>query len=294
MREIYTMATKKRSTLNYVPTNQNTLICTIGRMNPPTPGHLFIVRRLLTTATSLGVDEVYVFLSSARDGKNPLICNDEQKTYILQKMIDSLKQKMMVEDPSTFGNIDRIRVVLECSEKSPVMGAYAKISEMATANESEKVHVFITLGEDRDSIKLKIDNAIIRTNYLPRPGMEDQLSDTTAKPVTDIGSMSASLVRKLVKEGNKDQFMEIYSEYLSPTDAETLYEWIDEGIKIPEKVAKSATKKEPASPSAKKTRRVATNPLIEPRIGTRSRSLFRVRSRSRSRSKSRSNSKSPK
>jgi len=234
-----------------IATNKNTLICTVGRMNPPTPGHLFIIRRLLSNAVELGVDEIYVFLSSSQDNKNPLVCDETQKKHILQKMVQSLKRKMGEESPEHKSAISDIRVMIECCEKSPVVGLFEKIYEKTTALPSELIHIYITLGEDRESIKFKVEGTVFHKDYLPRPGMENALADENAtkhatenatEPTVDIGSMSASLVRKIVQEGNKDRFESVYSDYLSTTDMDDLYKWIDTGLKKPPKSPKTRPK----------------------------------------------------
>ena len=49
--------------------NSNTLIFTVGRMNPPTPGHLELIREMLTMAKAKNIKQVYIFLSETRGPK---------------------------------------------------------------------------------------------------------------------------------------------------------------------------------------------------------------------------------
>ena len=53
-------------------TDKNALIFTIVRMNPPTPGHLFVIKQLIEKAVELNISTVYVFLSKTQhnDTKN--------------------------------------------------------------------------------------------------------------------------------------------------------------------------------------------------------------------------------
>jgi len=59
------------------------LIFTIARMNPPTPGHFALIKKMLEEAIQYGVKKVHIILSSKTDRiKNPL--EAEEKKYILE------------------------------------------------------------------------------------------------------------------------------------------------------------------------------------------------------------------
>lgn len=50
-----------------------TIIFTIGRMNPPTPGHMGLVKNLIERAIQFGENKVGIILSHTVDSeKNPL------------------------------------------------------------------------------------------------------------------------------------------------------------------------------------------------------------------------------
>jgi hypothetical protein len=57
--------------------NSNTLIFTVGRMNPPTPGHLELISEMLTMAKAKNVKQIYIFLSETRGPKDPISCADK-------------------------------------------------------------------------------------------------------------------------------------------------------------------------------------------------------------------------
>jgi hypothetical protein len=57
--------------------NSNTLIFTVARMNPPTPGHLELIREMLTMAKNKGIKQVYIFLSEKQGAKDPISCADK-------------------------------------------------------------------------------------------------------------------------------------------------------------------------------------------------------------------------
>jgi len=61
--------------INYTP--DNTFIFTFVRMNPPTPGHLLLIKNLIDKALQVGSEKAYIITSSSMDGKNPLPCSRE-------------------------------------------------------------------------------------------------------------------------------------------------------------------------------------------------------------------------
>ena len=52
------------------PENLNTIIFTIARMNPPTPGHLSLITYLIKEAVRLNVPKVFLILSKTNNS-NP-------------------------------------------------------------------------------------------------------------------------------------------------------------------------------------------------------------------------------
>ena len=88
--------------------SSDTFIFTIGRMNPPTPGHLKLIQTLMITAVILNIPEVFVYLStSTKDNDNPIKCehkldvfgrNDEEYVDGVTTLINSTKH-IMVTSP---------------------------------------------------------------------------------------------------------------------------------------------------------------------------------------------------
>jgi hypothetical protein len=46
-------------------------------MNPPTPGHLVLIKTLIDKAIELGSEKAYIITSSSMDGKNPMPCSSD-------------------------------------------------------------------------------------------------------------------------------------------------------------------------------------------------------------------------
>ena len=101
--------------IEYTP--DNTFIFSFVRMNPPTPGHLVLVKNLIDKAIELGSEKAYIITSSSLDGKNPMPCSSDTipkpknkadgaimesmsadaiyKSQILEEMIDAYKRELI-------------------------------------------------------------------------------------------------------------------------------------------------------------------------------------------------------
>jgi hypothetical protein len=76
--------------IDYTP--NNTFIFSFVRMNPPTPGHLDLIKTMIDIAIKFDVEKIYVITSSSVDGKNPLLCSSETIPTPKTKA-DTLRQK---------------------------------------------------------------------------------------------------------------------------------------------------------------------------------------------------------
>ena len=216
-----------------IATKENALVCTVGRMNPPTPGHMKLVRRLIATAVELNLDEVQVFLSSNnKDNKNPLICEEDKKRF-LEKMTESMQSKL--SDPAK-----SVHVKFECFA-NPVVAIFGKIKEKKDALSEDPVHIFMTLGEDRDSISSSLikkpdPRVKMHEDLLPRSGMTERIESLTSATETPMASseedasISGTYVRGLVESDNLEVFEKVYSNYLLPGEARELFFSIKSGM----------------------------------------------------------------
>ena len=97
----------------------DSFIFSFVRMNPPTPGHLQIIKALIDKAIELNSEKVYIITSNSMDGKNPLPCSESTipkpktkpdgpimgellshhglvyKSSILEEMITNFKQRLI-------------------------------------------------------------------------------------------------------------------------------------------------------------------------------------------------------
>ena len=98
--------------------DNNTFIFTLARMNPPTPGHLYLVRRLIQEAIDKNITNVYVILSKTNDNnENPISCPEKINVLgnfddISKTMINSEKERMINNtiDAETKAKIQNIKV----------------------------------------------------------------------------------------------------------------------------------------------------------------------------------------
>lgn len=106
--------------IDYRP--ENTVVFTLARMNPPTPGHLHLIRRLIEEGIARNAERVYVILSKTNDNnENPIPCSEKLNVLgtpedISKTMIRSLKEKMKSEsdDQELKHKIDNIVVQTMC------------------------------------------------------------------------------------------------------------------------------------------------------------------------------------
>ena len=250
--------------VDYTP--DNTFIFSFVRMNPPTPGHLELIKTMIDKAIDLGVDKAYVITSSSLDGKNPLPCSSYSipkaknksdaailtnmsqsdliyKSTILDKMISTYKEILANSETDIIKKqlIEKFNVIVICSTGSPFGFIYNVIKNDFIDKDITKINMFFIVGRDRadfldtivDNFKTKEYIKSINGMILEREGM-DALKTTGMgeRTIADINpsEYSASFVRGLVKGNKREDFEQVYSQYLSPEDIEKLYETIKIGM----------------------------------------------------------------
>lgn len=250
--------------IDYTP--NNTFIFSFVRMNPPTPGHLVLIKTMIDKAIDLGVDKAYIITSSSLDGKNPLPCSSSSipkaknksdaailnnmsqtdliyKSAILDKMISSYKTQLANSETDSTKKlqIENFNIIVICSTGSPFGFIYNVIKNDYIDKGIPKINIFFIVGRDRaDFLDTIVDNfrtkdyvKSINGMILEREGME-ALKNTGMgeRSITDINpsEYSASFIRGLVKNNKSEDFEKIYNLYLSPEDIKKLYETIKIGM----------------------------------------------------------------
>ena len=257
--------------------NENTIIFTISRMNPPTPGHLLLIQKLIEEAIRQNVEKVFVILSKTTDNiQNPIAC--QEKINILAEnigpnMVVGLKNQMKMElerqelEPSVLENnkskIDSIEVIFLCVGQDQLTPIDPLVDIIRNYFRTENLNLFMIIGDDRAEFLDTIANIFLFQNeiiksvdgqILAREDMDSfkglSKEDLTKLDISTvpISAFSASFVRKLVKQGLKDKFDDVYREYLTPDKIDHLYKKIADGLLNPE------SKKEPESKSEAKAK----------------------------------------
>ena len=235
--------------------NDNTIIFTSSRMNPPTPGHLLLIQRLIEEAIKQSVSDVYVILSkSDADNKNPIICTNKvillEQSRTADDMTTALKRQMTRDMPHLAREIAMVRVHYRCvlpEQPSPFTQVGSLIDEYLRAGKTD-LNLFMIVGDDRRDTIDKIADSYYFKNpqinsmnglVLMREDMESfkEMSEAIMKTI-DISTIpqsafSASFIRNFVKYGLHEKFHQIYAPYLSPDKIDGLYGEMVDGLRKP-------------------------------------------------------------
>lgn len=234
--------------------NDNTIIFSIARMNPPTPGHMFLIETLIREAIDKNVNDVYIILSKTNDNQDdPIPCPEKINVLsneTLKSMIYSLKQKIIIEaseNVELISKIERINVHTICVPEVPRATPFTPLLPIISAKESiPNINLILIIGDDRKNMADSITdfffkwpnifsvNAII----LPREEMSEYKAlskdpsklDSLVISEVPINAMSASFVRNIVRNKRRDKFSELYEPWLAVELIYGLYENIQEGI----------------------------------------------------------------
>jgi hypothetical protein len=189
------------------------MVFTIGRMNPPTSGHMGLISVLMELARKNNLDNIGIVLSPSEDNKNPLSC-DRKKEYIME----------MISNMSNMSNMSNIIPNIICKETGfPMSNIYELLKISGLDNNSK---MLLIIGEDRANAFNWLKN------YFP-----NLVIDALDRPE---GAMSATKIRGFVSDKNENAFNESYAVILQPNRIEELYNDISLGL---EKYAKPSTKK---------------------------------------------------
>jgi nicotinic acid mononucleotide adenylyltransferase len=180
---------------------ENTIIIGIGRMNPPTTGHMLIFKDMINMALTNNLTQINFILSSTEDSKkNPLTC--DRKRYLLldttinNSIIDTVKEQMIAENTANQEKITNMKVNIICSPrtKSPIPDAFYQILR-EYGYPREGIKIILVIGKDRENefnwlVKNK-NPPIEMEQYILERGPED---------------ISATEIRNYAINGDKEGF----------------------------------------------------------------------------------------
>lgn len=285
-------------------TNENSVIFTITRMNPPMPGHLGLVKLLILEAIQKKVNHVYVCLSKTHDKNNPILCDMKKKLLgdadVVggMTMINSLK-RIMSDDPENSrikAEIEQIKVHLICvaeDESSPFIPIQKVVANKISAQKDviDSINLFLVVGDDRADMLERINRNFSSWEHVNKPalgrlvirkGMNNYIQQTETQAgidalnvaeITRDEGWSGTMIRNIVRRGgpdllNKPKFQEVYEGYLEPNVAGDLYDAIWYGLnKTYVKKEKLGVKRKTVSAS----KRSSNSALKKPRASRKKR-----------------------
>ena len=234
--------------------NDNTIIFSISRMNPPTPGHMFLIETLIREAIDKNVNDVYVILSKTNDNQDdPIQCPEKINVLsneALKSMIKSLKQKMIEkagENIELIRKIERIIVHTICVPEVPRATPFTPLIPIIGAKQGiPNVNLILIIGDDRKNMADSITDFFFKwpniysvdARILPREEMSEfkALSkdpyklDTLVIAHVPVNAMSASFVRNIVRNERQNKFNELYEPWLAYELINGLYTSVKKGI----------------------------------------------------------------
>ena len=202
---------------------ETTILLTIGRMNPPTTGHLLLIKTMLEQALRENVSQINIILSHSQDTKtNPFHCDQKRNLLIndetiyqspgqipgqSQSMITLLKQQMMKEHPEQAPQIEKIAVQIVCMNdnvnpeygKHPIMKSITYILNDLYGYPREGLTIKLFVGQDRVN-----DYGWIK-KYLETLEPNAVAMEIVGLPRPD-GAMSATKMRQYALSNNWEEF----------------------------------------------------------------------------------------
>lgn len=234
----------------------NSIIFTIGRMNPPTTGHLGMMYQMLQEANKQGLNDIFVILSHSQDNKkNPLLCSQKRE------FLNTMKKANFEE---IFPNITIHLLCMDDPEYLSETGkpsTFAPVRYLAKTRKPENMLMFI--GEDRGG-SYQFMKEILGDPEKTNPPVK---LDFHILERPDC-AMSATYIRNLVKDGKRERFIfEQLKTGISVEEANELFDIIARALSkaSPSKPKRAtATKRRARTPTApvktKKTKRKSPSP----------------------------------
>jgi hypothetical protein len=242
--------------LNY-RNSETTIVATIARMNPPTPGHLLLVERMILEAASNNLTQISIILSHSVDSdENPLDCWTKRDVF-LHTSIDRFKEHLALTHPDLERNIRSVNVVIVCMDDpfqeevpeisattTPILKALNYILFKFYMYPRPGLNVKLFIGDDRDYSKFlgpSLTRKAVPVGFeqiqLERTSMATfksmkcpQLRDLDIDSVP-IPAMSASLVRNLIKCRLPEQFAKVMKKaFLEDREIAELYGLLSDAI----------------------------------------------------------------
>jgi len=193
--------------------SENKVYVTIGRMNPPTPGHKIVIKEMIKEALSNGLSQVSIILSSTFDDDKNLLYGEEKRRF-LYKIIDRIKKEIIRESagggsgggagggPDIEAQLNEFFVEIICMDdptlellgKHPIVKSLRYILSLYGNDErAEKPEIILTIGQDRADDYNWLSKSFSNNTFHIQPILRD------------VGAISATYVRGLVSPGVNEE-----------------------------------------------------------------------------------------
>ena len=225
------------------------IIFTIARMNPPHPGHMFLVSELLADALRNHATKIYILLSSSQDAEdNPMPCENpdsdpniiDDKKKLVKKMAESVKRQMAAANPG----VQDIEVIVICFSSFPFAPLYEIMSD------EPDVELRMVVGIDRFSFFSSLCSMFLLNDTPVNKVSVKLLTRSEDDEPSGIKSMSATKIRNLIraykkasddKETIMGQLNQLYEGYIESKNIKELVDVLCERLEeIPLKHKKAS------------------------------------------------------
>jgi len=192
----------------------NTIVTAFCRMNPPTVGHLLLLKKLEETAKKTGGDAI-LFLSQSLDSKKNPLKFEEKVNFVKQICKENNLNVMVSSDP-------RIKTFLDVPANFS-----GKYENLIFIGGSDRVADFEKVLNKYNGIPDKSGYILYKFDLIKvvSSGERDPDSD-------DESGMSGSKARSLVSQGNYETFKRA----IPLKDAKPVYDAVRRGMGLEEKV----------------------------------------------------------
>ena len=207
---------------------------TVGRMNPPTPGHIHLIEQMLAKANEITDPEARIVIllvlsTTAHEPKNPLEC-DVKQTFLVS-MIHSLLEKtnnqtkyvvepIRKESNSIDRSYEQHPFVIGWICGNPFLTTMSLLNRYVSDSD-----IYIVLGSDREDLFESLKTNLLKNVSSRRKGFH-HISIERAE-----GGVSATHVRKLVSDNDYEGFKRLYHTHLDKLETKQFYDLITEKLK---------------------------------------------------------------
>ena len=191
---------------------QINLVLASTRMNPPTPGHMRLLEKLIMEGSEKETNEVYIVLSKKNnDMSNPINCKD--KIYYLNgfnedeqqneanfgsfkddSMVYALKRKMIEKYPDIpQEKINNMKVIIKCVDDRQ-FGPFDKVRDiiqnklsMLRIEDGQTLGIYLVVGDDRQGTLKNMETSIKINNQKLNEIFDISTFEEIVIPREDIG-----------------------------------------------------------------------------------------------------------